>query len=347
MNGPTTTRRPNGRTGLGVLLAAAVMIASMAAPAASQAGSPVLGDGLWRVVFFLDQRASLAGTEFDYTGHGSSIIQITDGSASGEWNLSLSTVVIGTNSTSTGVAIGTVAGNALEQELEFDRITVTDATFGITITLTAEELPVSGGGTFTPTGRGCSALTGEWIIPFNDQQLEGQFIAQRLGAGGGETDADLRDTGIELIEQARTGTIDVGALRAFIQRAEAGSEATARDDGCDAETAGVFGTAATLLVNSVLVETGFATTDLDDAEFMEFYRAALRSGLFEMYPETRLTWGSGLRNRLSAAIGSDDPAVWRFWLPIARQLGDEVASRELAINICRERGDFFCEGVDE
>lgn len=347
MSQSTKTTRLSRRAGLGALLATAVMVASMAAPAAGQAGSPVLGDGLWRVVFFLDQRATLAGTEFDYTGHGSSIIQVTDGSASGEWNLSLSTVVIGTNSASNGVAIGTVSGNALEQVLDFDTVTVTDATFGITVTLTAEELPVSGGGTLTPTGRGCSALTGEWIIPFNDQQLEGQFIAQRLGTGGGETDADLRDTGLGLIEQARTGTIDASALSEFIRQAEAGSEATARDDGCDAETAGIFGTAATLLVNSVLVEAGFATTDLDDAEFMEFYRAALRSGLFEMYPETRLTWGSGLRNRLAAAIGSDDPAVWTFWLPIARQLGDEVASRELAINICRERGDFFCEGVDE
>lgn len=345
-SGHTNTRVPRRRAGIGIVLAAAVMIASLTAPAGGQAGTPALGDGLWRVVFFLDQRATLGGVEFDYTGHGSSIIEINDAVATGEWNLSLSTVVVGENATSTGVALGTVSGSPILQELNFDTITVTDATFGIEITLTADELPDSGAGTLLPTGRGCSALTGDWIIPFNDQTLEGQFIAQRLGADGGETDADLRDSGLDLIEQARTGTIDVNALRAFIARAEAGSEATARDDGCSVEVAGIFGTAATLLINSVLVETGFATTDLDDAEFMEFYRVALRSGLFEMYPETLLTWDFGLRNRLSAAIGSEDPAVWRFWLPIARQVGDEVASRELAINICRERGDFFCEGVD-
>ena len=342
-----TKRTLSRRSGLGIVLAAAVMIASMAAPAGGQAGGPVLGDGLWRVVFFLEQRATLGGVEFDYSGHGSSIIDMTGGSASGEWNLSLSTVVVGESATSNGVAIGTVSGDGVEQVLDFTSITVTEATFGIAVTITADELPVSGGGSFTATGRGCSALTGEWVIPFNDQQLEGQFIAQRIGAEGGETDADMRDEGLELIEQARNGTINVGALRAFIQQAERGSEATGRDDGCNDETARVFGTAATLLLNSVLVQTGYAATDLDDAQFMEFYRVALRSGLFEMYPETRLTWEFGLLNRLAAAVGSEDPAVWRFWLPVARQLGEEEAAAALAQNICDERGDFYCEGVDE
>ncbi len=340
-------RNLSRRSGLGIVLAVAVMIASVAAPAGGQAGSPVLGDGLWRVVFFLEQRATLGGVEFDYSGHGSSIINVTGGEATGEWNLTLTTVVVGSNATSNGVAVGTVIGSGAQQVLEFSTITVTDATLGITITVTADELPESGGGTFTPTGRGCSALTGDWVIPFNDQSLEGQFIAQRLGAEAGETDADMRDAGLDLIEQARNGVIDAASLRAFIQQAESGSEATARDEGCNDETARVFGTAATLLLNTVLVETGYAASDLEDAEFVEFYRIVLRSGLFETHPDTRLTWEFGLLNRLAAAISSEDPAVWRFWLPIARQLGEDEAAAELARNICEERGDLFCEGVDE
>lgn len=318
----------------------------MAVPAGGQAGNPVLGDGLWRVVFFIDQAAVLGGVDVEYRGHGSSVIDINSGAASGEWNLSLTSVVTGTTSSSNGVAIGTVSGDAVEQTLDFSSMTVTDATLGITVTFTADELPVSGGGTLRPLGRGCSAITGVWFIPFNDQTLEGNFIAQRMGAGGGETDADLRDTGLGLIEDARNGTIDVSALRAFVAQAESGSEATSRDSGCGVETARIFGTAATMLLNNVLVETGFAADDLEDAEFMEFYRVALRSGLFEMFPDTYLVWEFGLLNRLAAAIGSDDPADWRFWLPIARQLGEDEAASGLAQRICDDRGDLFCEGAN-
>lgn len=329
-----------------MLLSAALMIASLTAPAGGQAGNPVLGDGLWRVVFFLEQQAVLGGVDIEYRGHGSSVIEINDGSASGEWNLSLTSFVVATTSTSNGVAIGTVSGDAVEQVLDFTSISVTDAALGINLTFTADELPPTGGGTLRPLGRGCSAITGVWFIPFNDQLLEGQFIAQRLGADGGATDADLRDTGLELIEAARNGTIDVGSLRNFVAAAERGSEATARDDGCGAETARIFGSAATMLLNSVLVETGFAADDLEDAEFMEFYRVAVRSGLFETSPDTYLTWEFGLLNRLAAAVGSEDPDQWSFWLPIARQLGEEEAATALALNICDARGDLFCEGVD-
>lgn len=342
-----TKHRTIGRTGCGILITVAMLIASIAAPAGGQAGNPVLGDGLWRVVFFIDQAAVLGGVDVEYRGHGSSVIEINDGSASGEWNLSLTSVVTATTSTSNGVAIGTVSGDAVEQTLDFSSMTVTDATFGITVTFTADELPVSGGGTLRPLGRGCDAITGVWFIPFNDQTLEGQFIAQRLGAGGGETDADLRDTGLALVEDARSGTIDVSALRAFVAQAERGSEATARDSGCGTESARIFGTAATMLLNTVLVETGYATDDLSDAEFVEFYRVVLRSGLFETFPDTYLTWEFGLLNRLAAAIRSEDPADWRFWLPIARQLGEEEAASELARNICDDRGDLYCEGADE
>lgn len=328
-----------------LLLAIAIVIASTAVPASSQAGSPVLGDGTWRIVFFLEQRASLAGVEFDYSGHGSAIVDVGDGSASGEWNLSLSTVVVGEAATSNGVANGTISGTGAEQVLDFSGITVTDAQFGITITLGPDDLPTSGGGTFTPTGRGCSAITGKWVIPFNDQQLEGTFIAQRLGAGGGETDADLRDDGIELIEQAQAGSVDISALQRFIQRAEQGSEATARDEGCDLQTSRIFGNAATVMLNTVLVEVGYSADALDDSTFIEFYRVVLRSGLFETEPDTRLTWEFGLLNRLGQAISSDDPAVWRFWLPIARQLGETEAAAEMARNICRDGGHFGCENI--
>ena len=328
------------------LLAVAILMASMTVPAGSQAGTPVLGDGTWRVVFFLQQQASLGGVEFDYSGHGSSIIDVTSGTASGEWNLSLTTVVVGENATSNGVANGTISGTAGEQVLDFSSITVTDATFGITITLGADELPANGGGTFTPTGRGCSALTGDWVIPFNDQQLEGTFIAQRMGAGGGETDADLRDEGLAIIEQARAGAVDVTTLQAFINRAEQGSEATARDEGCDLATARIFGNAATVLLNTVLIEVGYAVDAIPDADFIQFYQVVIRSGLFETEPDTRLTWEFEVLNRLGAAIGSDDPAVWRFWLPIARQIGETEAAIELAQNICRDSGHFGCENID-
>lgn len=334
------------RNGLTTLLAAAVLITSIVTPAGSQAGSPVLGDGLWRVVFFLDQKASLGGVDFQYSGHGSSIVQMGDGSASGEWNLSLTTVVLDSNSTANGVALGTVSGTGSELVLDFSTITVTDASIGLTVTMGADELPPTGGGRLNMSGRGCSAITGDWIIPFNDTQLEGEFIAQRLGADGGETDADLRDDGLALIEQARLGTIDVSALGAFVERAEQGSEATARDDGCSLEASRIFGTAATLLLNTVLTEAGYAAADLTDAEFMNVYRIVLRSGLFETDPEVRLTWEHGLLTRLARAIGSEDPAVWRFWLPVAEQLGEEEAVLGLKRNICDELGLAFCQGVD-
>lgn len=338
-----TSLRTTRRRTAGILLAVALLFASAAAPAGSQAGNPVLGDGQWRVVFFIEQAAVLGGINIEYRGHGSSLIAMNGGNATGEWNLSLTTVVTATTATSNGVAIGTVSGNGVEQTLDFTSMTVTDATFGVTVTFTADELPVSGGGTLRPLGRGCSAITGVWFIPFNDQTLEGTFIAQRLGAGGGETDADLRDNGLALIEDARNGTINVGALRDFVAQAERGSEATARDSGCGSDTARIFGNAATMLLNSVLVEAGYATEDLSDADFMEFYRVALRSGLYEMYPDTYLTWEFALLNRLADAIRSDDIAVWRFWLPIARQLGEDEAAIELATRICMEEGHFGCD----
>lgn len=348
--GQESTLRPQPRTRrsawLTGLLAVAVLITSVVTPAASQAGSPVLGDGLWRVVFFLDQKASLSGVNFQYSGHGSSIVQMADGSASGEWNLSLTTVVLDSNSTANGVALGTISGTGSELVLDFSTITVTEASVGLTITLDADDLPPTGGGRLNMSGRGCSAITGDWTIPFNDTQLEGEFIAQRLGADGGETDADLRDDGLALIEQARLGIVDVSALGAFVERAEQGSEATARDDGCSLEASRIFGTAATLLLNTVLTETGYAADDLADAEFMDVYRLVLRSGLFETDPEVRLTWGHGLLSRLAKAVGSDDPADWRFWLPIAEQLGEDGVAQSLRQRICDERGDLFCEGVD-
>lgn len=342
-----TQRRTPGRAGFGILITVAVLIASIAAPASGQAGTPVLGDGLWRVVFFLDQQAELGGVEVGYRGHGSAIIQMSDGAAAGEWNLSLSSVVLGTNATSNGVSIGTVSGDGMNQVLDFESMTVTDATYGITITMTADELPVSGGGTLTPMGRGCSAITGDWTIPFNDQTLSGEFIAQRLGAGGDETDANLRDSGLTIIEDARNGVINPLALREFIRMSEAGSEATERDDSCGLESARIFGNASTMLLNTVLVETGYAADDLDDESFMDFYRVVLRSGLNETFPDSYLTWDFGLRNRLAAAVASEDPADWTFWLPIARQIGEDEAADTLSRNICRERGDYYCEEIGE
>ena len=333
------------RSSLVLILAAATMLASVATPAGSQ-GGPTLGDGQWRVVFFLEQRANLGGVDFDYSGHGSAFVALADGSASGEWNLSLATQVVGTNGLANGEAIGTVSGDSTELVLDFTSITATDASIGMSVTFTADELPPTGGGRLVPGSIGCSAVIGDWTIPFNDTQLEGEFIAQRLGVDGGETDADLRDTGLDLIEQARAGTIDVTALRSFIQQAESGSEETARADGCSDEMSRTFGTAATLLLNAVLVETGYAATDLDDAAFMEFYRVVLRSGLFEMYPDTRLTWEFGLLQRLADAISSEEPRVWRFWLPIAEQLGEVEAAETLTRLICDERGDLHCEGLD-
>lgn len=343
---PAINRMTGRRNWLMTLLAAALIIVSVITPAGSQAGSPVLGDGLWRVVFFLDQTANLGGVNFQYSGHGSAIVEMRDGSASGEWNLSLTTVVQDSNSTANGVAIGTISGTGSELVLDFTTITVTDSSIGLTVTMGADELPATGGGQLAMSGRGCSAITGGWTIPFNDTQLEGEFIAQRLGADGGETDADLRDDGLALIEQARSGIVDVFALSAFVQRAEQGSEATARDDGCSLETSRIFGTAATLLLRTVLTEAGYAAADLSDEAFMTLYRLVLRSGLFETDPEVRLTWQNDLFGRLANAVGSEDPAVWRFWLPVAEQLGEERAALSLNQNICDERGDLFCQGVD-
>lgn len=328
----------SGRRGLiAALLLVALLIAATVPPAGSQ-GRLGLGEGLWRVVFFYQAQNELGGVDIDYSAHGSAVLDVAEGSTTGEWNLSVRSQILGTNATSNAVAIGAARGDSISQDLELTEVTVTDASVGLTVTFRADELPDAGAGSFVATGSGCSAVTGTWLIPFSDQLLRGEFIAQRLGTGGAATDADFRDEGLRLIEDARSGTIDAGALRAFIERAELGSEATARDSGCEGDSARLFGTAATLMLDTVLVETGYAARDLDDAAFVDFYRVVLRSGLFEVYPDTRLTWEFDLLQRLADAITSDDPADWSYWLPVARQLGEDEAAIELAQNICEEQG---------
>jgi hypothetical protein len=328
---------------------ALLLLSLTAAPTGAQSdastGAYPLGTGLWRVTFFIRDNTELGGVVFNYSGHGSSIIEVPEnGPVTGEWNLSLRSSPVGEVATANGAATGFVTGDPLTQSLEFDQVTVTDAQFGIEITLSADELPDAGAGSLAVTGSGCNAVTGAWLIPFNGVFLRGSFIAQPLGTGVPLDQADLREEGQRLIEAARDGSINVGELRAFLAAAELQMDGnTGRRNDCTGEQAELFATAGTLLLDSVLIEAGYAVDELSDADFMEFWGLVLRSGLLLISDEARLTWEFELFERIGDAevFGTIDD--WRFWQPIAAQYGQDASAAAMARRICEEEGGGGCE----
>ncbi len=342
--------KPRRRTGgrLIALLACFAALAALVVPAAPvDAQGQGFGQGNWRVVFYYQAETVLAGEDVYYTGHGSMFLNVAGTEASGEWNLSLDTVVLSVGAPAHADAVGTIEGPSTRPVLPLDQVTVTEPTIGMTLTFTAEELPPSGIGELLVTGSGCNALTGKWLIPFQDTVLEGEFIAEPLGASEPSPQADLRDEGLALIENARNGVIDSSALAAFVARAEAeAGVATTRRGDCTGETARMYGTSALLLLDAVLKASGYALDGADDDTFVQLYRVALRSGLFDFNPSARITWEFELLQRLADAINDDEPRVWRYWLPVAREFGEVEAEAVLEKNICLEthRADpFYCE----
>ena len=338
--------KPRRRTGgrLIALLACFAALAALVVPAAPvDAQGQGFGQGNWRVVFYYQAETVLAGEDVYYTGHGSMFLNVAGTEASGEWNLSLDTVVLSVGAPAHADAVGTIEGPSTRPVLPLDQVTVTEPTIGMTLTFTAEELPPSGIGELLVTGSGCNALTGKWLIPFQDTVLEGEFIAEPLGASEPSPQADLRDEGLALIENARNGVIDSSALAAFVARAEAeAGVATTRRGDCTGETARMYGTSALLLLDAVLKASGYALDGADDDTFVELYVLAVRSGYLETYPEIRSVWELELLSRLSQVMADGTLDDWKYWLPIAELLGEERAAAILHELICEEERSFAC-----
>lgn len=330
---------------MGGALAVVLLGLPAASPAPAQEGE--LADGNWRGSLSYTGNAELGGVGVHYDAHGSFVMNVASGRASGEWNLQVTSAIQGTTGVATATAIGTIDGSSISQELVFDRMTVVDPAFGITIEMSADELPVSGGGSLLVLNDSCNTISGSWTIPFNDSSLFGEFIAEPLVPGSASTQADLQEEGLRLIQQAADGVISPGELSSFIARAEAQAAGTTfRREGCDAETAYRFSNAATTLLDAVLVQSGFALDDADDSTFVALYRVGLRSGLFDFNPSARITWEFQLLQRLADAINSEEPSEWRFWLPVAREFGEPEAEAALEKNLCLDlhRADpFVCE----
>ncbi len=310
---------------------------------AAEAQDMRFGEGDWRVVFYYQAETELGGQAVLYSGHGSMLMNVLGSEASGAWNLSLDTLVLSVGAPAHADAFGTIEGPRSKPLLPLDQVTVTEPSIGMTLTFTADELPTSGIGELQVTGSGCNALTGKWIIPFQDNVLEGEFIAEPLGAGEPSPQADLRDDGLTLIENARNGVIDPEALRAFIARAEADAGvATFRRGDCTGDTARMYGTSALLLLDAVLKASGYALEGTDDELFVDLYVLAVRSGFLEVYPEVRNVWELQLLSRLSRIMADGTVDDWKFWLPVATMLGEERAATILQELICEEERSVAC-----
>lgn len=295
------------------------------------------GEGAWRVVFFYQAETELGGEIVLYSGHGSMFLDVRGSEASGEWNLSLDTLVLSVGAAAHANANGAIEGPRTRPLLPLDQVTVTEPSIGMTMTFTAAELPTSGIGELQVTGSGCNALTGKWLIPFQDNELKGEFIAEPLGEGEPSPQADLRDDGLTLIENARNGEIDPAALAAFIARAEADAGvATFRRGDCTGTTARMYGTSSLLLLDAVLKASGYSLEDADDDSFVSLYRLAVRSGFLEVYPEVRNIWELQLLSRLSRVIADGTLDDWKYWLPVAAMLGEDRAAQILQGLICEE-----------
>lgn len=326
-----------------LLLVSAIVAAS--APSGAQDGDGrayALGDGQWRAVFFIRTDVELGGVDFNYNGHGSAIIDMSGGEAQGEWNMSLRTVVVGESASANAVATGTVTGDGLVQDLALDQVTATDAQFGIEITMTADDFALqgidSGAGSLVMLGRSCNAATAAWQIPFNGTTLGGDAIIEPLRPGSVDSQADLREEGLELIEQARVGNVDPSALGSYVARAESQMNGTLRRDDCLPEDAAVFAHAGAVLLATVLTETGYALGDASDEEFLDLFTIAVRSGVFLVSGDAQLRWEFEFLNRASGVLGSEDLEDLRFWQAASQQFGYDDSADALAREICRLEG---------
>lgn len=301
------------------------------------------GQGNWRVLFFYQDETELAGELVSYSGHGSMFLNVVGSEASGEWNLSLDSTILDVGAPTHADAVGTIEGPRSRPVLPLEHVTVTEPSIGMTISFTADELPTSGIGELVVAGGGCNALTGDWLIPFQDNILEGNFIAEPLGSAEPSAQADLRDDGLTLIEDAKSGVIDPGALAAFVAAAEEqANRGTARRDDCEGATARMYGTAATLLLDAVLKASAYALEDADRETFVDLYLVAVRSGFLEVYPGVRDVWELQLLSRLSRVMADGTLDDWKFWLPVAAMLGEDRAAATLQQLICDEEPSIAC-----
>jgi hypothetical protein len=272
-----------------------------------------------------------------YSSHGSFDIDVTDGGVDGIWNLRVSSVVpvAGAASAAVSSAIGPIEGDAIAPVLDLDSVTV-QPSVGPSLTFTADELPTAGAGWLRVTAFDCNAITGNWQLPFNGQPFDGTFIAQPLtGAGAPRTSqADFHHEGVQILSDLAEGTVNIEQILSYISRAETiANGSTVRADGCDAVTARRFSTAATSLIDSVLIQAGVDFEALDDETFLALYRAAFRTGTFDFNGALAAAWETQFLFRAFLAVNSEDRADWEFWLPIAREFGEEELEQALTENI--------------
>lgn len=323
------------------------MLASLlpvAQSASAQANS--FPNGQWAGSLNFTGPLELGGVEVFYSSHGSFDLDVTNAGVDGIWNLRVSSVipVAGSDSAAISSAIGPIVGDGITPVLELESITV-QPVVGPSLTFTADELPTPGAGWLRVTSFDCNAITGEWQLPFNGQPFDGTFIAQPLsGAGAPRTSqADFHHEGVQILSDLGEGTVNVEQILSYIARAEAiANGSTVRASGCDAVTARRFSTAATSLIDSVLIQAGVNFDALDDETFLALYRAAFRTGTFDFNGGLAAAWETQFLLRAALAVNSEDRSDWEFWLPIAREFGEEELEEALTENIeedNRRRGE--------
>ncbi|MEE9417459.1 MAG: hypothetical protein V3V01_19415 [Acidimicrobiales bacterium] len=303
-------------------------------------------NGQWAGSLSFSGPLMLGGVEVFYSSHGSFDLDVSDDGVDGIWNLRVSSVVpvAGSNSAAISSAIGPIEGDAITPVLELDSVTV-QPVVGPTLTFTADELPTPGAGWLRVTAFDCNAITGEWQLTFSGQPFDGTFIAQPLnGAGAPRTSqADFHHEGVQILSDLAEGTVNIEQILSYISRAETIAHGTTvRSAGCDAVTARRFSTAATSLIDSVLVQAGVDFEALDDETFLALYRAGFRTGAFDFNGPLAAAWETQFVFRAFLSVNSEERSDWEFWLPIAREFGEEELEQALTENIegdNRRRGD--------
>lgn len=301
---------------------------------ASDAQDPAFPTGSWIATMSLRDTTTVASDEGNidilYDVLGGFDARSANGNLTGNWSLTLNTYVTadGFETQGYGQAIGEVTGFASVAMLELDLVIA--GSNGIEFTFTAEELPTPGGGDLFVRSADCQWVSGDWVIDFNGDLLEGEFTAlatDDLDADGRaeQARADLEafnEQGREALADIRSGTWNPLDLQDLFAQADGIMTQYTTQSSCgDEGNRSSHRHAASELVKSILFELsgdpGFFSTEA----LINLILSGYRSGFFDGDDGAEDLWLGEYDQRVAAAVEGRDPNEVARIASFSEQLG--------------------------
>ena len=321
----------------------AVLVAGATVPA-TVSGGPApseFPEGNWEGYYGMDPASMYAdGGAAEVTASfealGNFEAAAVAGTLSGRWLIDAHAVVEadGLRTEADAVAVGVFNGPTSGVDLELTKLRATEPSMGMTIELTAAELPGGSGGTMNVLGGDCNSVWGNWTLEFTGFEFVGQFSAIRVGAEQNDesvaaarraSQEALTSQGRLILGNIRDGVVDLVLIRDLLQSAE-GALAYGGLGSCGNEDSGSFRAATTELIDSMLFEMVGLVDELDADVLIELVVAGFRSGSFSADPDAREFWLRAYDEAVDAALATGDRVTLAKFSAASRLLGfDEQA----------------------